>query len=71
LDLRNLALVVTCYLDLNEPVDAVQAYSALLNDPEFPADLAMVQLSKSYLLSAQFSLAGSPPLREMRFIYRR
>lgn len=63
LDLRNLALVVTCYLDLNEPVDAVQAYSALLNDPEFPADLAMVQLSKSYLLSAQFfsgRLAAAP-----------
>ncbi len=54
LDLRNLALVAPCYLELNEPVEAVQAYSALLNDPEFPSDLAMIQLTKSYLLSAQF-----------------
>ena len=53
LDLRNLALVAPCYLELDEPVEAVQAYSALLNDPEFPADLAMIQLAKSYLLSAQ------------------
>ena len=54
LDLRNLALVAPCYLELNEPVEAVQAYSALLNDPEFPSDLAMIQLTKSYLLCAQF-----------------
>ena len=63
LDLRNLALVAPCYLELNEPVEAVQAYSALLNDPEFPSDLAMIQLTKSYLLSAQFfsgRLAAAP-----------
>jgi tetratricopeptide (TPR) repeat protein len=63
LDLRNLALVAPCYLDLNEPVNAVQAYSALLNDPEFPSDLAMIQLTKSYLLSTQFftgRLAAAP-----------
>ncbi len=63
LDLRNLALVAPCYLELDEPVEAVQAYSALLNDPEFPSDLAMIQLAKSYLLSAQFfsgRLAAAP-----------
>src|SRR5579863_859468 len=54
LDLRNLALVAPCYLELNQPVEAVQAYSVLLNDSEFPSDLAMVQLTKSYLLSAQY-----------------
>lgn len=63
LDLRNLALVAPCYLELDEPVDAVQAYSALLTDSEFPSDLAMIQLAKSYLLSAQFffgRLAAAP-----------
>jgi tetratricopeptide (TPR) repeat protein len=57
LDLRNLALVAPCYLEVDEPVEAVQAYSALLTDPEFPSDLAMIQLAKSYLLSAQFFFA--------------
>ena len=52
-DVRNLALVAPCYLELDEPVEAVQAYSALLTDPEFPSDLAMIQLAKSYLLSGQ------------------
>jgi tetratricopeptide (TPR) repeat protein len=63
LDLRDLALVVPCYIELDEPIDAVRAYSALLNDPEFPSDLAMIQLAKSYLLSAQFftgRLAAAP-----------
>jgi tetratricopeptide (TPR) repeat protein len=62
-DLRNLALVAPCFLELDEPVDAVQAYNALLTDPEFPSDQAMIQLAKSYLLSAQFfygRLAAAP-----------
>ncbi len=63
LDLSSLALVAPCYLELDDPVDAVQAYSALLNDPEFHSDLAMIQLAKSYLLCAQFfsgQLAAAP-----------
>ena len=63
LDLHNLALVAPCYFELDEPVEAVQAYSALLTDPDFPNDLAMIQLAKSYLLSAQFfsgRLAAAP-----------
>ena len=63
LDLRDIALVAPCYLELNEPVEAVHAYSALLADPAFPSDLAMIQLAKSYLLSAQFfsgRLAAAP-----------
>lgn len=62
-DLHNLALVAPCYLELDEPVESVQAYSALINDPAFPRDLAMIQLAKSYLLSAQFfsgRLAAAP-----------
>jgi tetratricopeptide (TPR) repeat protein len=49
-----LALVAPCYLDLNEPVQAVQVYNTLLLDPSFPKDLALIQLSKSYLLAARF-----------------
>jgi hypothetical protein len=71
LELSNLALVAPCYLELDEPVEAVQAYSALLSDPEFPSDLAMIQLARSYLLSAQFFLAGSPLLQETRSTSRR
>jgi tetratricopeptide (TPR) repeat protein len=62
-DQRDVALVAPCYLELDEPVEAVQAYSALLTDPVFPSDLAMIQLAKSYLLSAQFfsaRLAAAP-----------
>jgi tetratricopeptide (TPR) repeat protein len=54
LDLRSVALAAPCYLELDEPVEAVKAYNALLTDPEYPSDLAMIQLAKSYLLSAQF-----------------
>ena len=72
LDLRNLALVAPCYLELNEPVEAVQAYSALLNDPEFPSDLAMIQLTKSYLLCCTvFLRPARRRRRETRFISRR
>ena len=63
MELSSLALVAPCYIELDEPVEAVQAYSALLNDPQFPNDLAMIQLAKSYLLSAQFfsgRLAAAP-----------
>jgi len=63
LDLPNLALVAPCYLELDEPVESVKAYSALLNDPAFPRDLVTIQLAKSYLLSAQFfsaRLAAAP-----------
>ena len=63
LDLRNLALVAPCYLELDEPVESVQAYSDLLTDPEFPRDQATIRLAQSYLLSAQFftsRLAAAP-----------
>jgi tetratricopeptide (TPR) repeat protein len=53
-DLNNLELVAPCYLELDEPVEAVQVYGALLSDPAFPGDLATIQLARSYLRSAQF-----------------
>ena len=62
-DPQTLALVARCYLDLNEPVESVAAYDALLSNTAFPNDLALIQLAKSYLLSAQFfitRLAAAP-----------
>ena len=62
-DLQTLALVAPCYLELNEPVESVAVYNALLADTSFPNDLALIQLAKSYLLSAQFfitRLAAAP-----------
>ncbi len=53
-DPQTLTLVAPCYLDLNEPVESVAVYSALLADKSFPNDLALIQLAKSYLLSTQF-----------------
>ncbi len=54
MDKRSLSIVAPCYLDLDEPIEAIQAYSALLDAPDFPADLATIQLTKAYLSSAQF-----------------
>ena len=53
-DLQLLAQVAPCYLELDEPMEAVAVYSALLSDASFPRDLARLQLAKSYLLSTQF-----------------
>jgi tetratricopeptide (TPR) repeat protein len=49
-----LALVAPCYLDLDEPIEATEVYSSLLSASSFPKDLALIQLSKAYLLSARF-----------------
>ena len=62
-DPQILALVAPCYLDLDEPVESIAVYDALLSDTFFPNDLALIQLAKSYLLSAQFfitRLAAAP-----------
>jgi tetratricopeptide (TPR) repeat protein len=52
-----IAIVAPCYLDLDEPVDSVRAYTALLRDEAYPHDLAMIQLAKSYLATAQYFVA--------------
>ena len=54
IDKHSVSIVAPCYLDLDEPIEAVQAYTVLLDDPDFPADLATIQLAKAYLSSAQF-----------------
>jgi len=53
-DAKTVAIVAPCYLDLDEPVDSVKAYTALLRDDAYPHDLALIQLSKSYLAAAQY-----------------
>jgi tetratricopeptide (TPR) repeat protein len=48
------AIVAPCLLDLDEPVESVEAYTTLLRDDAYPQDLALIQLSKSYLATAQY-----------------
>jgi len=56
-DAKTIAVVAPCFLDLDEPVDSVRAYTVLLRDDAYPHDLALVQLSKSYLAAAQSFVA--------------
>ena len=53
-DAKTIAAAASCYLDLDEPVDSVRAYTVLLRDGSYPHDLALIQLSKSYLAAAQY-----------------
>jgi len=51
---RIIAAVAPCYLDLDEPIESVSVYTALLHYESYPHDLALIQLSKSYLAVAQY-----------------
>ncbi|MBB5346263.1 putative Zn-dependent protease [Edaphobacter lichenicola] len=53
-DAEIMAIVAPCYLDEDEPLAAVEVYTLLAASPGFPADLAMVQLTKAYIATAQF-----------------
>jgi tetratricopeptide (TPR) repeat protein len=53
-DLNTIAIVAPCFLDLEEPVESVKAYTILLRDETYPHDLALIQLAKSYLAAAQY-----------------
>ncbi len=53
-DAKTIAIVAPCYLDLDESVDSVRAYTVLLRDEGYPHDLALIQLAKSYLAAAQY-----------------
>lgn len=72
-NLRVLSAVAPCYLDLDEPVESAGVYRALLKTDQYPADLAMVELAKSYIRSgeafaAQLSKApdAEPYLKALR-----
>jgi tetratricopeptide (TPR) repeat protein len=53
-DAEIIAIVAPCYLELDEPVDSVNAYATLLQDETYPHDLALIELAKSYLAAAQY-----------------
>jgi tetratricopeptide (TPR) repeat protein len=49
-----LAIIAPCYLDLDDPIQAVRAYGSLLSYHEYLPDLALIQLAKSYRKAGQF-----------------
>ena len=53
-NLRVLSAVAPCYLDIDEPVESAVVYQTLLGSGDYPEDLALIQLGKSYMLSGQF-----------------
>src|ERR1035441_3901141 len=53
-NLRVISAVAPCYLDIDEPIESATVYRSLLNSDTYPPDLALVQLSKSYIRSGQF-----------------
>ncbi len=69
-DVQILALVASCYLDLDQPIESVQVYSTLLSSGTLPDDLILIQLAKSYLRGAQFFFSrlsdaqGSSPYKQ-------
>jgi tetratricopeptide (TPR) repeat protein len=52
-NMRVLSAVAPCYLDVDEPVESAIVYQALVGSKDYPADLALVQLAKSYIRSGQ------------------
>lgn len=66
---RVISVVAPCYLDIDEPVEAAMVYQEVLSNKEYPADLAMVTLAKSYIRSEIFfnrklsKAPGSEPFR--------
>lgn len=52
-NLRVLAAVAPCYLDIDEPIESVSVYAALQNSSAYAPDLALIQLAKSYMRSGQ------------------
>src|SRR6202041_572296 len=50
-NLRVVSAVAPCYLEVDEPVESVIVYESLLKSKEYPPDLALVQLAKSYIPS--------------------
>jgi tetratricopeptide (TPR) repeat protein len=53
-NLRVISAVAPCYLDIDEPVESATIYNTLLDGKDYPQDLALIQLAKSYIRSGQF-----------------
>ena len=54
---RIIAAVAPCYLDVDEPVESAVIYRSLHDSGDYPADLSLIQLAKSYIRSGQFFAA--------------
>lgn len=52
-NLRVMTAIAPCYLDVNEPVESAIIYRSLVDNQDYPADLARIQLAKSYIRSGQ------------------
>jgi tetratricopeptide (TPR) repeat protein len=53
-NIRVISEVAPCYLNIDEPIESAEIYQTLLSSKEYPADLALIQLAKSYIRSGQF-----------------
>lgn len=66
-NLRVLSAVAPCYLEIDQPVESVLIYQALAESKEYPEDLRLIELAKSYLRSGQLfagklsKMPGSEP----------
>lgn len=66
---RVISVVASCYLDIKEPVESVTIYQEVLKNKDYPEDLALVMLAKSYIWSEEFfteklsKAPGSEPFR--------
>ncbi len=56
-NIRVISAVAPCYLDIDEPIESAIVYRVLLDSKQYPPDLAMVQLAKSYIRTGQFFAA--------------
>jgi superkiller protein 3 len=72
-NLRVASTVAPCYLDIDEPVESAILYQSLVASADYPRDLALVQLGKSYMRSGQMFAAllskspdGEPYLAALR-----
>ena len=53
-NLRVISAVASCYLDMDEPIESAMIYQEILRSKDYPADLALVKLAKSYTRSGKF-----------------
>lgn len=49
-----LSVVAPCFLELDEPIEAVDVYKVLAESSTYPQDLALIQLASAYRRSASF-----------------
>ena len=55
-DPSSLATIAPCISEIGDPVQSITVFDALLRYHDFPNDLALIQLARSYLKAAQYFL---------------